>query len=113
MYNNSTISDALSEEIPCEMLQFLQHKIRNKQLSVNDIDALRHIFDGLEVTGTTDDFARFYGQKPVTVRTVICRKYIGKPKRAVLYSFRKFRRLVPASWRCIKEADCQSNTGDD
>ena len=108
MYNNSTISDALSEEILCEILQFLQHKIRNKELSVNDIEALRHIFDGLEITGTTDDFARFYRQKPVTVRTVICRKYIGKPKRAVLYSFRKFRRLIPDSWCCRKDAECQS-----
>lgn len=108
MYDNSQISDKLSEEILCEVLDFLKYKVRHKKLSLSDTEALRHLFDGLEVTGTPDDFARYYGQHPVNVRSVICRKYIGKPRRAVLYSFRKFRSLIPASWRrCTDSADGQ------
>ena len=108
MYDNSPISDNLSAEIICEVLQFLQYKVRNKRLSLSDAEAIRHLFDGLDITGTADDFARFYGQHPVNVRSVICRKYLGKPRRVVLYSFRQFRRLVPASWRkgrCSEKAD--------
>ena len=110
MYNNSPISENLSDEILCELLQFIQYKIRNKRLTISDAQAIRHIFDGIEISGTAEDFARFYGQNPVTVRSVICRKYAGKPRRSVLYSFKQFRRIVPASWRvkcCSKMTDKQ------
>ena len=83
MYDKNPNKETLAEEILCEMLQFLQYKIRNHKLTITDSDAIRRIFDGIEITGTADDFAKFYGQHPVTVRSVICRKYIGKPRRAV------------------------------
>ena len=106
-YDKIPNTENLSEEILCEILQFLQYKIRNKKLTLSDAEALRSIFDGIEITGTAEDFARFYKQNPVNVRSVICRKYIGKPRRAVLYSFRKFRRLIPSSWRCSGNAESQ------
>lgn len=106
MYDKIPNKENLSEEILCEMLQFLQHKIRTKRLSISDAEAIRRIFDGIDITGTAEDFARFYGQNPVNVRSVICRKYLGKPRRVVLYSFNKFRRLIPSSWRsCTKDAE--------
>lgn len=111
MYDKNPNKETLAEEILCEMLQFLQYKIRNHKLTVTDSDAIHRIFDGIDITGTADDFAKFYGQHPVTVRSVICRKYIGKPRRAVLYSFNKFRRLIPSSWRkdrCTDAADSEN-----
>lgn len=50
MYDNSPISDKLSDEILCELLQFLQYKVRNKRLSISDAEALRHLFDAIERT---------------------------------------------------------------
>lgn len=110
MYDNSSISETFSQEILCEMLDFIKFKIRNKRLSLSDAQALHRIFDSIEINGTAEDFARFYGQNPVNVRCVICRKYIGKPRRAVLYSFSKFRKIIPSSWRfgrCSNDADSQ------
>jgi hypothetical protein len=115
MYDNSTISEKFSEEILCEVLDFLKFKIRNKRLNITEAQVIHHLFDGIEITGTAEDFAKFYGQNPVNVRCVICRKYIGKPRRAVLYSFNKFRKIVPSSWRscrCSKDADGQHHAGD-
>lgn len=82
MYDKNPNKETLAEEILCELLQFLQFKIRNHKLTVADSEAIHRIFDGIDITGTADDFAKFYGQHPVTVRSVICRKYIGKPRRA-------------------------------
>lgn len=112
MYNKSTISDNLSEEILCELLQFLQYKVRNKRLSVSDAEAIRRIFDGVEISGTADDFAQYFKQNPVNVRSVICRKYIGKPRRAVLYSFKQFLRLIPPSWVASRCAKCPHGQQD-
>ena len=99
MYDKSPNRENLSEEILCELLQFLQYKIRHKCLTVSDAQALQKLFNDIDISGTADDFAKFYGQHPVTVRSVICRKYIGKPHRAVLYSFKQFRNILPALWR--------------
>lgn len=108
-YNNSDNSERLSEDILCEMLEFLQFKIRTRRLSLTDAEALQRLFSGIEITGTAEDFARFYGQSPINVRTVLCRKYSGRKIRAVLYSFRRFSAVVPAGWRekmrCIKYAE--------
>lgn len=45
MYDKIPNKENLSEEILCEMLQFLQHKIRTKRLSLSDAEAIRRIFD--------------------------------------------------------------------
>ena len=60
MYDKSPNKENLSEEILCELLQFLQYKIRHKRLSLTDAEAIRRIFEGIDITGTADDFARFY-----------------------------------------------------
>ena len=73
-YNNSDNTGHLSEEILCEMLEFLLFKVRHRRLSLDDAETIQRLFSGIEITGTADDFARFYGQSPVNVRTVLCRK---------------------------------------
>jgi hypothetical protein len=53
-----------------------------------------------EVYGTVDEIASFYGKSKDAVNGIIKRRYIGKPRRnIVLYSFSKFRKLVPENWR--------------
>lgn len=40
MYDKIPNTENLSEEILCEILQFLQYKIRNKKLTLSDAEAL-------------------------------------------------------------------------
>ena len=57
------------------------------------------IMNNMEIDGTLDDFAEFYGKSKDAVSSVIKRRMITKPKRnVVLYPFHVFRRLVPPSW---------------
>ena len=52
------------------------------------------------IQATIDELADFYGVSKDAVNGVLKRSYIGKPKRnVVLYSFSKFRKIVPKNWR--------------
>lgn len=82
-----------------ELLDFLRYKVDNDLMTMEDIESLaRVIEEHLPLLGTADDFARFYGQSEQNVRTLISRRYIGKPKRRVYFSFNQFRGLIPKSW---------------
>ena len=56
------------------------------------------LMENINVVGTVEDFARFYGIPESTIRSVISRKMIDKPKRRVFYPFHKFTKIVPRSW---------------
>ena len=87
-----------------EFLDFIRFKIENDSLTVEDADSIaRTIQCNLFLAGTTEDFARFYGKSKTNVTTVIDRKMLSRPKRAVLYSFNEFRCAVPSSWHVHKE----------
>lgn len=58
------------------------------------------IISNMEIDGTIDDFAEFYGKSKDAVSSVIKRRMIEKPKRnVVLYPFHVFRKIIPPSWR--------------
>lgn len=58
------------------------------------------LMSNMEIHGTLDDFAEFYGRSKDAVSSVIKRRMIQKPKRnVVLYPFHAFQRIVPDSWR--------------
>lgn len=58
------------------------------------------IISNMEIDGTIDDFAEFYGKSKDAVNSVIKRRMIEKPKRnVVLYPFHVFRKIIPPSWR--------------
>lgn len=57
------------------------------------------LMSNMEINGTLDDFAEFYGKSKDAVSSVIKRRMIQKPKRnVVLYPFHIFQKLVPDSW---------------
>lgn len=58
------------------------------------------LMENMDIDGTLDDFAEFYGKSKDAVSSVIKRRMIEKPKRnVVLYPFHAFRKIVPSSWR--------------
>lgn len=89
----------LGKRIAIEFLDYLRFKLENNSLTMEEVESLaRTLENGLLLSGTADDFARFYGKTKTNVTTVIDRKMLSKPRRLVMHSFNEFRKAVPASW---------------
>ena len=89
----------LGKRIVLEFLDFIRYKIENDSLTLEEADSIaRTLESGLDLTGTADDFARFYGKTKTNITTVIDRKMLPKPRRLVIHSFNAFRKVVPSSW---------------
>ena len=56
------------------------------------------LISNMDVRGTADDFAQFFGKSVDSVRHVLHRKVVDKPKRQVTHSFAKFLKQGPKSW---------------
>lgn len=88
-----------AKRIILEFLDFIRFKIENDSLTMEEADSIaKTIENSLNLTGTTDDFARFYGKSKTNVTTVIDRKMLPKPRRVLLHSFNLFRNAIPKSW---------------
>ena len=89
----------IGKRIVLEFLDFLRFKVENDRLTMEDTEAIaRTLESSLDLTGTADDFARFYGKTKTNVTTVIDRKMLSKPERRVSYRFREFQRARPEGW---------------
>lgn len=103
MYENNTKEQGVGKRILLEFVDFLRYKIENDSLTLEEMDSIaKAVESSVVLYGTTEDFARFYHHSKDNVKVVICRKMIEAPKRVMLYSFNKFRRLIPESWRLRK-----------
>lgn len=90
---------SIGKKIVLEFLDYLRFKVENDRLTLEDTEAIARVFESsLDLTGTADDFAKFYGKSKTNVTTVIDRKMLSKPKRLVSYKFREFQRARPSSW---------------
>ena len=95
-------------EVLSEFLGFLKYKVDAGVLTMSDVEAMfTALENGMDISGTADDFAAFYGKSKTNVTTVIDRRMPEPPRRVVLRSFQKFRRIIPESWR--KPADDGKN----
>lgn len=93
------VFEELSKQIIIEYLDFIKFKVLNDTLTCEEADSLLKTFqENLTLTGTSDDFAKFYGKTKTNVTTVIDRKMVSKPKRVTVYSFKEFQKIVPKSW---------------
>lgn len=107
-YNNSSKDRNFAKKIISDFLGFLKYKVDNDKLSLSEMQDAIRVIDKIDLHGTANDFAEYYGQSPVNVRSQISRKMLEKPIRAVLYSFRSFSKIVPDKWKhpcCTHSAD--------
>ena len=89
----------LSEEVLLNAVDFLRRKIVEGDLTVGEYESLSRLFgEGLNLMGTADDFAEFFGKSKNNVRVVLCRKTDAKSVRKVLYPFSAFVKAIPKSW---------------
>jgi hypothetical protein len=90
-----------SKTILSEVLGFYKYKIDNNLCTMSEMDgAIKALESNMEIYGTVDDFAKFYGKSKDAVNGIIKRNVYEKPVRGiVLRSFHKFIKHVPDSWR--------------
>lgn len=102
IYNNMPNNQNLAKKILSDFLGFLKYKVDNDKLTLEEEQAfVKLIEDNLPISGTSEDFAKYYRQSPVNVRSVINRKMMDKPRRMVMFSFLKFSRIIPEKWRNV------------
>lgn len=85
------------------LLDYYREQIKNNQCTMDTMLAFyRILMENMNVVGTVEDFARFYGVSEANVRNVISRYMVKKPKRRVFYDFHEFLKIIPPKWRNIK-----------
>lgn len=98
-YKNISDGGNACKKLLSEFLGFLKYKVDNDLITMDDMSSILAAFSaGMEVGGTVEDFAGFYGQTVTNVRSVIKRRMVRRPQRKVLYPFGTFQHLVPEKW---------------
>ena len=83
-----------------EILAFYKYKVDNNLCAMDEMNgAIKALENNMEIHGTIEDFAKFYGVSESNIRATIARKLIAKPKRKLLYPFHKFAKVIPEKWR--------------
>lgn len=89
-----------AKQILSEMLAYYKCKVDNDLCTMAEIEsAQKALTENMEIYGTIEDLAKFYGVSPGNVRATISRKLLAKPIRRVFYPFHKFLKIVPTKWR--------------
>ena len=87
-----------------EILTFVLSRVQSGQMTLEEVNSWVDIILGsCTIWATAEELAAFYGQSEQNVRSLINRRYVGKPKRRVYYSFNLFSRIVPQSWKSHKK----------
>lgn len=82
------------------ILDFASERAKNGQMTLDEVRSwLDMLLDRSVLWATVEELSAYYGQSEHNVRCVINRRYIGKPKRRVYYSFNQFSRIVPKTWK--------------
>lgn len=91
--------------IPCkriiiEVLDYLKYKVLNDDCTLEELRSISDtIGENLDINCTTKDLSEYYGQSQSNIRNVLTRNFMPKPKRKTYYSFSKFIKFIPKSWR--------------
>lgn len=92
--------ESTGKKIIIEFLDFIKYKVENGTLTVDEVESLsKAVASDMELRGTAEDFAKFYGKSVDNVRHIIHRKVFDKPTRKVLYRFSRFAKEIPQSWK--------------
>lgn len=88
-----------AKKILLEFIGYLQYKVENDLMTLEEVESMSKMFEeNMMLTGTADDFAKFYDKPKTNVSSVINRRMLTKPTRKVYHSFNEFRKVKPPSW---------------
>lgn len=81
------------------ILRCLADKAESGKMTLDEANSM---YDAIvvrsELWATIPDIARLFNQSEQNVRSLLNRKYIGKPKRRVYYSLNQIQRIAPNTW---------------
>ena len=99
IYNKDLKNNAFGKKILSDFLGFLKYKVDNDLLTLEEEQAMMNIVEnGLHLSATAKDIAEYFNKSRESVRAVICRGVLSKPKRAVLHDFVDFCKAAPKKW---------------
>ena len=82
-----------------EVLDFLKFKLNSDSCTPEDIKSIYEMCQkSIDSIGTVEDFSKFFGVPEQSIRTLINRRVIAKPKRRVYYRFMDILKNVPHNW---------------
>ena len=94
------------------LLEFTTERAKSGQMSLEEVKSwLDVLLEHSTLWATVEELADFFGQSERNVRSLINRRYVGKPKRRVYYSFNQFSKIVPKSWKCHDRTSCNQPVG--
>ena len=83
-----------------DIIDFYKYKNESDRCTMEEIESLtKTLEENLDISGTIEDFAKFYNQPRTNISSVIHRSLLNKPRRRVSYSFMAFSKIVPKSWK--------------
>ena len=94
-----------------EILGYYKYRLDNNLCTMEEINSAAKAMEAnLEIYGTADDFADYFGKSKDAVWGIIKRNVPEKPRRnVVLHSFRAFLKRVPESWTKIVHGNNDNN----
>lgn len=88
-----------AKDLVRQTLDYWRYKLDHDLCTMEEIDSIAKMMESnLKVMGTAEDFARYCGKPEQSVRNVISRKVMDKPKRRVFYNFFPFIKNIPDKW---------------
>lgn len=81
------------------LLDYYKETLANGGCTIGAMESVyKTMLENLDVVGTVEDFAKFYGVSEDSVRHVINRYMVQKPTRRVFYPFHPFTKIIPHKW---------------
>ena len=103
---NMSEDSNLVKKLLSDYLGFLKYKVDHDKMTLEEEQAfVRLIEKNIPLLGTSEDFAKYYKQSPVNIRSVISRKLMEKPIRRVFYPFISFAKKIPKKWNSLHRSD--------
>ena len=94
------MKENVMREALADMFGILEYKVRNGEMSYDDMTAILSILEANGgVKATASDLAGFYRQSEDNIRHVLHRNFMPKPVRKVYYDMLSFAKNVPLKWR--------------
>jgi len=98
--------DKKEVDVQAELLRLLDYykeTLENGGCTIGAMESFyKTMLQNIDVVGTVEDFAKFYGVSEQNVRSVINRYSTDKPKRRVFYKFHEFVKIIPKKWLARK-----------
>lgn len=92
-------NEDIAQEVVLGVIRKWEYDIIHNKCTPAQIKSVYNaLVNNLEMDASLDEMAEHFGQSKSNVSNIISRRFIGKPKRKVLYPLHKIIKIVPRNW---------------